>query len=249
MLKLQGFAPGGYDFVVGGFPYSAGVRAQAGHALRRVRFSRVLPMNEGFDWIETHLKSQGLPLHRLAACELRSPAALSLQGFQSFNQGYVKVLTQWGLIRDGLNPVARSNLAPQHDAPPGPGFHAFTYSVPEAGSRDWVVAGSGEWPEDQPFPQGIVARGDTSESGLRRKVAYVLDTMLARMQALRVTPQDVSVVQVYTVHDVAPYIDDEFQKRRLLAPGLTWHLCRPPIQELEFEMDVRGVRQELWAPV
>jgi hypothetical protein len=249
MLKLQSFAPGGYDFVVGGFPYSAGVRAHAGRGLRRVRFSRVLPMREGFDWIETHLKSQGLPLNHLAACELRSPAALTLQGFQSFNQGYVKVLTQWGLICDGLNPVARSNLAPKHDAPPVPGFHAFTYSVPEAGSRDWVVAGSGEWPEDQPFPQGIVARGDTSESGLRRKVAYVLDTMLARMQALHVTPQDASVVQVYTVHDVAPYIDSEFRKRRLLAPGLTWHLCRPPIHELEFEMDVRGVRQELWAPV
>lgn len=249
MLKTAHFAPGGYDFVVGGFPYSAGVRAQAGHALRRVRFSRILPMAQGFEWIETHLKSQGLPLHQLAACELRSPAALTLPGFQSFNQGYVGVLKQWGLIQNGLNPVARSNLAPRHDPPSQPGFYAFTYAVPQGGSRDWVVAGSGEWPEDQPFPEGVVARGDVSPSGFRRKVAYVLDTMVARMQALGVNPQGMSAAQVYTVHDFSSLIDSEFQPRGFLPPGLTWHLCRPPIIELEFEMDARSVQQELWAPV
>jgi hypothetical protein len=26
--------------------------------------------------------------------------------------------------------------------------------------------------------------------------------------------------------------------------GITWHYCRPPIEELEYEMDVRGVAIE-----
>jgi len=27
-------------------------------------------------------------------------------------------------------------------------------------------------------------------------------------------------------------------------PGLTWHFARPPVVELEYEMDCRGVRRE-----
>ena len=249
MLKKLSFTPGGFDFILGGFPYSAGVRAQAGHGLKRVQFSRVLAMKEGFEWIEGYLRSQGLPLNHLAACELRSPDAFSLSGFQSFNQSYVRVLEQWGLIHDGLNPVARSNLAPLYDPPAEPGFYAFTHLVPDAGGEDWVIAGSGEWPEDQPFPEGIVARGDLSDSGLKRKVAYVLDTMQERMQALQAKAQDLSAVQVYTVHDFSALIDPEFTARKFLSPGLTWHLCRPPIKELEFEMDVRSVSREMWAKV
>ena len=249
MLKKLSFTPGGFDFILGGFPYSAGVRAQAGHGLKRVQFSRVLEMKEGFEWIEGYLRSQGLPLNHLAACELRSPHAFSLSGFQSFNQSYVRVLEQWGLIHNGLNPVARSNLAPLYDPPAEPGFYAFTHVVPDAGGEDWVIAGSGEWPEDQPFPEGIVARGDLSDSGLKRKVAYVLDTMQERMQALQAKAQELSAVQVYTVHDFSALIESEFTARKFLSPGLTWHQCRPPIKELEFEMDVRSVSLEMWAKV
>jgi hypothetical protein len=35
----------------------------------------------------------------------------------------------------------------------------------------------------------------------------------------------------------------------MLGPGLSWHICRPPIQELAFEMDVRSVRHEIVAPI
>jgi hypothetical protein len=34
--------------------------------------------------------------------------------------------------------------------------------------------------------------------------------------------------------------------RRGAAPGgLTWHFCRPPVVELDYEMDVRAVTREL----
>ena len=72
---------------------------------------------------------------------------------------------------------------------------------------------------------------------------------LERMQALQAKAQDLSAVQVYTVHDFSALIEPEFTARKFLSPGLTWHLCRPPIKELEFEMDVRSVSREMWAKV
>lgn len=251
MSKLHLFADGGYSFLEGGFPYSQGVVAAPGFALRRVRFAQPVPMAQGFDWIRQHLTHAQRPLTALAACELRSPAAFTLQGFKDFNKGYVQVLTDWGLFRNNLNPVGRSNLAPQFDAPQVPGFHAFTYTVPEESTapRDWVIAGSGEWPEDQPFPEGIVARGDLSPSGIAAKAHYVLDTMQARARGLQADWSRLTAAQVYTVHDFAHLVAPEFAARGMLGAGLSWHVCRPPIQELAFEMDVRSVRHESVAHV
>ena len=250
MSKVYDFSAGGYQFLEGGFPYSQAVIAQPGFALRRVRLSRTLPMSEGFAWIRQHLTEQQRPTTALCACELRSPEPFTFDGFKDFNADYVAVLRDWGLSAEGRNPVARSNLAPQYAAPEAPGFYAFTYTVPQQdSSRDWVIAGSGEWPEDQPFPEGIVARGDLSEAGLRKKVAYVLDTMQARVAAINAQWADLSAAQVYTVHDFSATIASDFSQRLMLNAGLQWHLCRPPIREIEFEMDVRSVRQEVWQKV
>jgi hypothetical protein len=112
MAKLHNFNAGGYSFLEGGFPYSQAVMAMPGFAFRRIRFSSVVPVEQGFDWIRQHLQQNNRPLTALAACELRSPSAFTMEGFRGFNQSYVKVLTDWGLIQNGLNPVARSNLAP-----------------------------------------------------------------------------------------------------------------------------------------
>jgi hypothetical protein len=29
-----------------------------------------------------------------------------------------------------------------------------------------------------------------------------------------------------------------------MAAGLTWHLCSPPVVELDYEMDARGIEHE-----
>ena len=248
MPTLHKFDAGGYAFLEGGFPYSAGVIAQPGFAIVRARFHRVLPVADGFAAIESHLRAAGRPLTALCAAELRSPRPFSFEGFREFNAGYVAVLERWGLVRDALNPVARSNVCPQFDAPAEPGFFAFSYTVPEtlpAPVRSYVVAGSGEWPEHLAFPDGIVARGDTSPDGLANKAAYVLDTMRARADGLGGDWSRLSGVSVYTVHDIHPMLAPLFAARGLLGPGLTWHPCHPPIRELEFEMDVRSVSEEL----
>ncbi len=249
MSRLHPFVAGHYDFLEGGFPYSAGVIARAGAHLERVRLKTPLPVAAGFEAIAAHLRSRGLPLTALCAAELRSPQPFTFAGFHDFNIGYVEVLKSWGLVRDGLNPVARSNVCPVFDAPREPVFHAFSYSVPDAAAgdaqgRDYVVAGSGEWPEDQPFPAGIVARGDLSPAGLAHKVRYVLDTMQARCAGLGGQWSRVTAAQVYTAEDFHALLGSHFAKAGLTPGGLTWQVCKPPILELDFEMDVRSLAIE-----
>ena len=116
MSPLIVFEPGGYAFVKGGFPYSQGVIALPGHTIERVRWRRPVPVTQGFAAIAAHLRARGRPLTALCAAELRSPQPFSMDGFRGFNAGYVAVLEQWGIFRDGLNPVARSNVCPAFDA-------------------------------------------------------------------------------------------------------------------------------------
>ncbi|HTS54413.1 MAG TPA: hypothetical protein VMH26_14155 [Burkholderiales bacterium] len=245
MSKLIPFPDGGYGFLRGGFPYCQGVRALQGFAIERVRFASPLPMKEGFAAIEAHLTSLGRPRTALCAAELRSSKPFTMSGFVGFNEGYVAVLKQWGLFRDALNPVARSNVAPEILPPHGPSFYAFCYTVPsQIRSPNFVVAGSGEWPGGGKFPEDIVARGDVSPAGLQAKARWVLEAMERRLDELGASWGDVTAAQVYTVHDLHAILRDQIVPRAGNGGGLTWHYCRPPIEELEFEMDVRGVAVE-----
>jgi hypothetical protein len=239
------FPDGGFVFLKGGFPYCQGVRAADGYAIERARFARPVPLARGFDLIEAHLARQARPLTALCAAELRSPRQFSVNGFAEFNRGYVAVLERWGLFRDGVNPVARSNVAPQVGPPPEPSFYAFSYTVPSNSvDHTFVIAGSGEWPEGGKFPDDIAARGDVSPAGLAAKARCVLDAMQRRLTGLGVTWDHATATQVYTIHDIHAVLGTQILPLTGNGGGLTWHYCRPPIEELEFEMDVRGVALE-----
>jgi len=243
MRQLIAFADGGFSFLEGVFPYSQGVVALPGFAIERARFARPVPVAEGFRRIAEHLAAIGRPKTAFCACELRSPKPFSFAGFGDFNKGYVAVLEQWGLFGNGLNPVARSNVAPEIDPPVEPSFHAFSYTVPATGaSSGFVVAGSGEWPEGGRFPQDIVARGDTSATGLHTKARWVLETMAQRRRGLGVRAADATIVQIYSVHDIHRLMPEVL--RATANASVTWHYCRPPIEELDYEMDVRAVSLE-----
>jgi hypothetical protein len=241
MTALVPFPDGGYAFLEGVFPYSQGVAALPGFAIERARFARPLPVGQGFDAIAAHLERLGRPPAAFCAAELRSPRPFTFAGFGEFNKGYVATLERWGLYRDGRNAVARSNVAPECGAPAEPCFHAFSYTVPAPrAATSFVVAGSGEWPEGGRFPEDIVARGDTSDAGMRTKARWVLGVMEARMRGLGGFGwADATVVQVYTA---LPFPVDEVARRA--GSGLAWHWCRPPIAGLDFEMDVRAVSVE-----
>ena len=242
MSSLIPFPDGGYAFLEGVFPYSQGVVALPDFAIERVSFARPVPMAEGFRRISRYLAQQNRPTTALCAAELRSPKPFSFEGFVEFNKGYVAVLEKWRLYRDGKNPVARSNVAPDSAPPVEPCFHAFCYTVPSARTGSFVVAGSGEWPEGGKFPEDIVARGDISPAGMKHKCNWVLDTMECRMKGLGVDWKRATVIQLYTVHDIHP-LTPQIQKR-IHSSSITRHYCRPPIEGLEFEMDVRGVSVE-----
>jgi len=244
MPELLQFAEGGYRFIKGVSPYSAGVAAEPGFEIERARFDAPIPMDEAFRRIKTCLASAGRPLAAFCACELRSPAPFTEAGFAEFNRGYVSVLESWGIVREGLNPVARSNVCPEFDPPSVPSVHAFSYTVPGRGAG-FVVAGCGEAPEGQAnYRDHIVRRGDVSLDGLQEKARWVLGEQERRLRALGTGWGEVTAVQVYTVHNVFSWLGEELVYRRAMRGGLTWHLTRPPVVGIDFEMDCRGVALE-----
>ncbi|MEN9886092.1 MAG: hypothetical protein RL758_670, partial [Pseudomonadota bacterium] len=141
-MTARSFEQGGYRYAPGVSQYSAGVAAEPGYTLHRVRFTEPVPLAKAFTWVEAHLKSLGRPLQAFSACELRSPAPFTEQGFRDFNGIYTGTLKQWGVIVNGINPVARSNVCPAIAPPAEPSMHAFSYTVPDNKARPtFVVAG------------------------------------------------------------------------------------------------------------
>ena len=239
-------AGGGYSYIPGVFQYSAGVAALPGFRIERVRFSRPVPLRDGFALAARIIEAAGRPLAAFCACELRSPAPFTEAGFRAFNEGYVRTLADWGVMQDGASPVARSNVCPDVDPPAEPGFHAFAFTTAAANaSPSFVIAGSGEVPEGKAnYRDHIVCRGDLSPQGLRGKVRWVLGEMERRMAAFGMSWQRTTAVQLYTVHDVHPFLRDELVRRGAARLGLTWHFDRPPIIDIEYEMDCRAVDTE-----
>src|SRR6516165_8874506 len=205
MANVVTFQPGGYRCIAHAFQYSGGVAAAPGFAIERARLAQMLPLAQGFDAIEAHLKNRGRPPSAFCACELRSPAQFTDAEFVAFNRHYVERLESWGIFRDEVNPVARSNVCPEIDPPATPSLYAFCYTVPaEAGyaRTDFVAAGGGEANgASGPYADQIVRRGDTSADGLREKARFVLGAMERRMAGLGRSWADVTATQLYTVFD------------------------------------------------
>ncbi|NGM20894.1 hypothetical protein G3576_12785 [Roseomonas stagni] len=233
----------GFRFMPGVFQYSGGVAALPGFRLERARFAEPVPMAEGWRRIASHLSALGRPLNAFCACELRSPAPFTEQGFLRFNRDYAAVLGEWGVLVEGRNPVARSNVCPEVAPPAEPGFHAFSYTMPDAAAApSFVVAGSGEAPEGHAnYRDHIIALDDTSPAGMRCKADWVLREMERRMAALDGHWAMTTGVQAYTVHDIHPFLAEALVARGAARHGVTWQFCRPPVVGLDYEMDCRAV--------
>jgi hypothetical protein len=211
-----------------------------------MRFLKPVPLAEGFARIEASIRGAGRPLASFCACELRSPAPFTEDGFRAFNQIYAGTLRQWGVMTGDTNPVARSNVCPEIEPPGEPSFHAFCYTVAASGPMPtFVVAGSGEAREGHAnYRDHTVRFGETSADAIAEKARYVLGEMERRLSALGFSWADTTATQVYTVHDLHPFLADEIVRRGAARAGLTWHYDRPPVRDLEYEMDCRGIAQE-----
>ena len=231
-MTTQAFAPGGYRFIPAVFQYSGGAAAEPGFRIERVAFRNPVPLVRGFE----------------RACELRSPAQFTDAGFRSFNQTYVETLAKWGIYdrASKTNPVARSNVCPELDPPAEPSFHAFSFTVAtQEGMPTFVVAGSGEAREGGAnYRERTVRWGETGAEAMREKAIFVLAEMERRLKLLGFAWAHTTATQVYTVHDLHPFLADEIVRRCAARAGLTWHYARPPVRELEYEMDCRGIMDE-----
>jgi hypothetical protein len=246
MTAAVEFAPGGYRFIPSVFQYSAGVAALAGHEIQRLRFRAPVPLADGFARIEKLIRQAGRPPTSFCACELRSPAPFTEQGFHTFNEHYVTTLEKWGLFDGRTNPVARSNVCPEIDPPAEPSFHAFSFTLTAAtAAPTFVIAGGAEAKEGgASYRDRTVRYSETSTEAMREKARYVLGEMERRLGLLGFAWGDTTSVQVYTVHDVHPFLADEIVRRGAARGGLTLHFARPPVRGLEFEMDCRAVTRE-----
>lgn len=240
---------GGYRFLHGIAAYSSGVVSNPGFEIVYVTLQRPVPIAEGLDRVAEFLANEGRPKAALCSISLRSPRPYSFQGFADFNAGYAANLKRWDVMVNGINPIARTNVAPVVAPPTEPvlyGF-AFTRSCPTNQVPTFVVAGAGELTEGALTRDGIVSLGDTSADGLKAKSRFVMDLIENRLHGLGVDWPLTSTVNVYTAHCLTPIVP-EFVLGRIGAAamhGVCWHYSRPPIEELEYEMDVRGTRTEL----
>jgi hypothetical protein len=241
------FQAGNYRFIPAVFQYSAGAAGLPGYEIERVRFDTWLPLAEGFARIAEHIEAAGRPLTSFCACELRSPAAFTDEGFRRFNEHYVKTLAEWGIYDGTTNPVARSNVCPEIDPPSEPSFHAFSFTRRSEGATPtFVIAGSGESQEgNASYAERTVRYRDLSPEGMAEKVRYVVGVMEKRMAEFGATWKDATETQTYTVHDIYPVFANAIVRRGAARAGLTWHFARPPVIDLEYEMDCRRVMLEL----
>src|SRR5262245_46561413 len=153
MAEVPVFQAGGYRYIKAVFQYSSGVAAELGYEIERARFAKPLSLADAFDAVEVHLRAIGRPTSAFAACELRSPAPFTEQGFYEFNKAYVTTLERWGIYKGGdqpVNPVARTNVCPMYDKPAEPVMYAFSYTVSVKPSEKiasrgtFILAGGGE---------------------------------------------------------------------------------------------------------
>jgi hypothetical protein len=246
MTTLE-FAAGNYRFIPAVFQYSSGAAADAGYEIERVRFDRLLPLAEGFAKAAHHIKAAGRPLTAFCACELRSPAAFTEDGFRRFNEHYVKTLAEWGVYDGTTNPVARSNVCPEIDPPAEPSFYAFSFTRPSAQATPTFVIAGGAEARGGPgsYPERIVRYRDVSPEGLKEKVRFTVGEMEWRMELFGFGWKDTTDVQAYTIRDIHPVIADELVRRGATRSGLIWHFARPPVVDLEYEMDCRRVAREV----
>jgi hypothetical protein len=245
---LRDCSSGSYRFLPGITAFSSGTVAMPGHEIVHVTLSMPLPWRDGFTRIDRHLREHGRPRTALCGIELRSPAQFTFDGFAKFNEGYRALLRDWGILLGDDNPIPRTNVAPVAAAPAEPSLYAFAYTAPGATpAPTFIVAGAGEMGDRARGADGIVRHGDTSPDGMREKARFVMGAMQDRLRALGADWSRVTAIDIYTAQPIHGFLLDEVLRPAGPAAihGVRWFPSRPPIEGLEFEMDVRGVAREL----
>lgn len=239
-----------YSYIPAITAYSGGVRSADESEIVHATLKTPVPWAKGFDAISDLLASFELERSALCGVELRCEKPHSFDGFDAFNNAYENKLAQWGLIVEEENPIARTNVAPAHLGPNQTEMHAFSFVRPSKCTEpSFVVAGAGDLIDQSLLvPESIVRVGEKSKAAWIARISQVMDEMETRMKTLGVSWHDASTVDVYCAADWMPYVEESMLARMGQSGlrGLHWYYSRPPIEGLTFEMDLRGVAQEIW---
>jgi hypothetical protein len=237
---------GGYRFLAGIEPYSSGVVAEQGWEIVHVTVMRPLPWHDGLVAIRQHLETTGRDRHALCGVELRCPEPHSMSDFIAFNVQYRAVLEDWNMLVDGVNPLARTNVSPVADALSESMLYGFSFTQPSNIERPtFVVAGGGEI-QGSLQTKNIVRLGEIDDDAIMEKARCVVDIMCERLAALGHNDL-LTQLDVYTMHNPSNALAEAIIPRLPAAAhlGIHWYYTRPPVQDIEFEMDMRGVVKEL----
>lgn len=239
---------GSYRFLPGIDPYSSGVIADPGFEIVHATLANPLPWRDGLMAVRQYLEESGLQRHSLCGVELRCAEPHEMDGFVEFNRGYHALLEEWDLLVDGANPVARTNVAPVVSPPVETVLFGFSFTrASETEKSTFVVAGGGELPTRKLDRDRIVRVGETSRDALLKKAECVLDIMRLRLERLDADVDLISTINVYTAHELHGILSDVVLLRLPMASqtGVHWSYARPPVREIEFEMDIRGVSRDI----
>ncbi|HAL14169.1 MAG TPA: hypothetical protein DCP67_10180 [Planctomycetaceae bacterium] len=238
---------GGYRYLPGIFPYSCGVVASDGYEIVHVTLKSQRPWAEGMKLAREFVIADGLSEQNLCGFELRCPKPHPMDGFIQFNRGYRELLEQWDVLVDGENPVARTNVAPVNNPPSQTDLFAFSYARPSSQpNATFVIAGGGELVGSLAV-ENIIRAGEISDSAMVEKAQCVIGLMQERLDGLGVDQSGLTAIDVYTEHHLKPLLDEVLLQRLPITQriGVRWFYTRPPVEQIEFEMDMRGTVTEL----
>jgi len=237
---------GHYHFLKGAAPFSLGVIADPGHEIVRVTMGHPMEWSHGFDFIRTHLEGQELEPAALCAIELRSPQPMTRDAFRAFNTEYCGKLKQWDLFVDGVNPVARTNVAPMYSPPAKTELYAFSFTVPSDDEvPTFIISGAADSRDGNTPEEQVICFGQSDPESMRTKAAFVMSTVTQRLLDLGETWDAVSSTNLYIVRGADAVGGDILEKLGPAARrGMVWHHAWPPLVDLELEVDTRAIRRE-----
>jgi hypothetical protein len=235
---------GGYRVLPAGQVFCGGVVPVEGHEIVHALFRPWVPLQAAWGIIETHLKSAGRPIQALCGMELRIAEQLTPEGFRAFNAPYIEELRKRDLIIGRYSAVCRTNVAPASDAPAQPMVHAFSYCTTSSQTgKTFCLSGTA----DIDGRGNIVAEGDVSPAGMRKRLRHCVDVITERLTQLELEWTDATHIDLCLARDIDEMLGS------LVVPGLQGsaargirvHHARPPIVGAEVELECRGVRQEI----
>jgi len=220
----------------------------------RVAFQTPFPWRTGFAAIERYLTEQNVPLLGFCACELRSPAPVHGRPDLSHSTGiYCDTLATVAAFMTGDdNPVARSNVCPVIDEP---AERIILRPFPSRGRRQGASGSLCDRRQRGKPTTAMLPYRDRHSRSLRRhgsrkrwreKGVFRSGTHgTAYGDFGSILAPDNSVPGLYCLSTSTRFFRMRLSRRGAAARhGLTWHLARPPVQGLEYEMDCRSVPVE-----